>query len=326
MDKPETPIRNAAASRGALESTRPENESEKALEDLFFNRVKELQEFMKGLSLPQTPPGFAIEDLPGHRPYVIQRADRSGRILRIVFNRNRLADLTIEEWNEVWHESFENEWYQEELIRFSTELLDAEPAYYTQESLNQRIHITVRVLDQLGMRDLRGAQIADLGSGSGALSTVLAVRGAHVLAVDGSGTIQKLARIRTAGKVRGAVKRIDYLVEPLSELSTLRDESLDWIFVQSTLYLAPDWLRRRILARAYKKLRPGGQIIILEMSNQIQRSGWDKEPLDQWSGLPVAGAVRRAAINLTGGDSAELMSIIITKPARGPSEAPDQAG
>ncbi|HEX9034509.1 MAG TPA: methyltransferase domain-containing protein [Streptosporangiaceae bacterium] len=106
-----------------------------------------------------------------------------------------------------------------------------------------------------------GAQVVDLGCGTGQLSLPLAERGANVLAVDVSAAmlrqLQENARERRILGVEG-------LAMPIERLS-LPPRSADLIVTSYALHHLRDADKGQVVAAAYQWLRPGGVLVIADM-------------------------------------------------------------
>src|SRR4051812_44878430 len=69
----------------------------------------------------------------------------------------------------------------------------------------------------LGHAPARGRTALDIGSGTGAFSRLLADRSAHVLGLDLSPEMVRVARERSAGRGGVEFRVADFLTEPLPE-------------------------------------------------------------------------------------------------------------
>ena len=102
--------------------------------------------------------------------------------------------------------------------------------------------------------------IADLGAGEGAFSLLLAQRAKQVIAVDTSARMVEVGRQQVK---RQGVKNVDYRLGDMEEVP-IEDRSVDLVFFSQSLHhaLHPE----RAVAEAWRILRPGGRIAILDLA------------------------------------------------------------
>ena len=102
--------------------------------------------------------------------------------------------------------------------------------------------------------------IADLGAGEGAFSLLLAQRAKQVIAVDTSARMVEVGRQQAK---RQGVKNVDYRLGDMEELP-IEDASVDLVFFSQSLHhaLHPE----RAVAEAWRILKPGGRIAILDLA------------------------------------------------------------
>lgn len=116
-----------------------------------------------------------------------------------------------------------------------------------------------KALSEMLLRLLPPLIIADLGAGEGTLSLLLAQRAERVIAVDSS---QKMVEYGAGVAQRNAVKNLEYRLGDLEELPIASDE-VDLVLMHQTLHHAMH--PQRALQEAWRILRPGGRIVILDL-------------------------------------------------------------
>jgi ubiquinone/menaquinone biosynthesis C-methylase UbiE/DNA-binding transcriptional ArsR family regulator len=102
--------------------------------------------------------------------------------------------------------------------------------------------------------------IADLGAGEGAFSLLLAQRAKHVIAVDTSARMVEVGRQQAK---RQSVKNLEYRLGDMEEVP-IDDVSVDLVFFSQSLHHAMH--PERAVAEAWRILKPGGRIAILDLA------------------------------------------------------------
>lgn len=121
------------------------------------------------------------------------------------------------------------------------------------------------------------ATVGDLGCGTGHLSGLLAPHVARVVAVDASAEMLLAARERLA-----AYPNVEVRLSDLERLP-IESDSLDIALLSLVLHYIAE--PARVLAEAWRALKPGGRVIVLDMTPH------DREDLRQamghvWTGFP----------------------------------------
>ena len=116
-----------------------------------------------------------------------------------------------------------------------------------------------KALSEMLLRLLPPLVIADLGAGEGTLALLLAQRAQRVIAVDNS---EKMVEYGAELAQRNAVQNLDYRLGDMEELP-LQDAEVDLVLMHQTLHhtLHP----QTALSEAWRVLRPGGRIVILDL-------------------------------------------------------------
>jgi ArsR family transcriptional regulator len=112
---------------------------------------------------------------------------------------------------------------------------------------------------QLLLRILPPLVVADLGSGEGLLSELLARRCKRVVAVDNS---EKIVAFGAAKAKKNGLKNLEFRLGDLQE-PPIQANSVDLVILSQALHHAE--VPAKAVAAAYKILRPGGQIMILDL-------------------------------------------------------------
>ena len=128
--------------------------------------------------------------------------------------------------------------------------------------------------------------VADLGSGEGLLSELLARRATKVIAVDNS---EKMVEFG-ARKARGnGLKNLEFRLGDL-QAPPIADESVDLVVLSQALHHAAE--PEAALRAAFRILKPGGQIMILDLlRHQFEKAtelygdrwlGFEESELEKW--------------------------------------------
>lgn len=131
-------------------------------------------------------------------------------------------------------------------------------------------HLLLRVLPPL--------EVADLGSGEGLLSELLARRAKRVIAVDNS---EKMVAFGANKARKNKLKNLEFRLGDL-EAPPIDPASVDLAILSQALHHAHN--PANAIASAHKILRPGGQIVILDLLQHGFTKAGDLYG-DQWMGF-----------------------------------------
>jgi ArsR family transcriptional regulator len=112
---------------------------------------------------------------------------------------------------------------------------------------------------QLLLRILPPLEVADLGSGEGLLSELLARRCKRVIAVDNS---ERIVAFGASKAKRIGIKNLEFRVGDLQD-PPIAPTSVDLVILSQALHHAAD--PAKAIRSAARILRPGGQIVILDL-------------------------------------------------------------
>jgi SAM-dependent methyltransferase len=154
--------------------------------------------------------------------------------------------------------------------------------------------------------NLAGRRALDLGCGPGALTRLLAYRGAHATGVDASERMIEIAR-RDAEEAEGAAAPV-FRVGDARDRRTLPRGPFDLV----TLVLALQNMERpeRVLANAASRLRPRGHLV-LALNHPCFRNpgrthwGWDPEEQVQFRRIDAYRSPREVEIQIHPGSDPE---------------------
>jgi ArsR family transcriptional regulator len=123
--------------------------------------------------------------------------------------------------------------------------------------------------------------IADLGTGDGSFSLLLALNATKVIAVDSSAKMIEFARDQAH---RHHVKNVDYRLGDMEELP-IDDETVDLVFFSQSLHHALH--PQHAIAEAARILKPGGRIAILDLARHRFEEAREMYA-DEWLGFSEA--------------------------------------
>ncbi len=148
-----------------------------------------------------------------------------------------------------------------------------------------------------------GAQVLEVGCGTGAVTRRLVERGARVTALDQSAGMLEQARRRLAALGPDALARVQWLERTASEIDALPRGGFDAVVLSLCLSEMSGDEQRYVLARVRERLRPRGRVVVAD--EVIARGGGrllqvlGRAP--QWLlGWLLAGSVSRPVADLRG--------------------------
>lgn len=121
-------------------------------------------------------------------------------------------------------------------------------------------------------------KIADLGSGEGTFSQLLAQQAEQVIGVDSS---DKMVQVATKLAKEHGFKNLEFRLGDLED-PPIYDESMDLVFLSQALHHASR--PERAVASAFRILRPGGRIVILDLLKHAFEEARELY-LDTWLGF-----------------------------------------
>src|SRR5205823_4168568 len=116
-----------------------------------------------------------------------------------------------------------------------------------------------QALGNLLLRILPPLVVADLGSGEGLGSELLARRCKKVIAVDNS---EKIVAFGAAKAKKNGLKNLEFRLGDLEE-PPIEPQTADLVVLSQALHHAKN--PERAIAAAHRILRPGGQVMILDL-------------------------------------------------------------
>lgn len=138
---------------------------------------------------------------------------------------------------------------------------------------------------QLLLRILPPLTVADLGSGEGLLSELLALRCRKVIAVDNS---EKIIAFGASKARKSGLKNLEFRLGDL-ENPPIEPASVDLVVLSQALHHAEN--PERALASAYRILKPGGQLLLLDLRHHPFEKARDLYG-DRWLGFTESDLTR----------------------------------
>ncbi len=131
-------------------------------------------------------------------------------------------------------------------------------------------HLLLRILPPI--------TVADLGSGEGLISELLAKKCKKVIAVDNS---EKIVEFGKTKAIKNGIKNLEFRLGDLQD-PPIEPDSVDVAILSQALHHAQD--PQKALNSAYKILKNGGQVIILDLRKHVFEKARDIFG-DLWTGF-----------------------------------------
>ncbi len=131
------------------------------------------------------------------------------------------------------------------------------------------------------MRLLPPMTVADLGSGDGNFSFLLATRAKRVIAVDGS---EKMLEVGRDQATRNGIDNVEFLQGDMEELP-IESGSVELAFFSQSLHHALH--PARALMEAFRILGPGGRVVVLDLAKHRFEEAREMYA-DEWLGFGEA--------------------------------------
>ncbi len=138
-------------------------------------------------------------------------------------------------------------------------------------------HLLLRILPPL--------VVADLGSGEGLLSELLARRCKKVIAVDNS---EKIVAFGATKAKKNNLKNLEFRLGDL-QTPPIEPDSVDVVILSQALHHAEE--PAKALAAGFRILKPGGQILILDLARHTLERAHELYG-DRWLGFPESDLQR----------------------------------
>jgi ubiquinone/menaquinone biosynthesis C-methylase UbiE/DNA-binding transcriptional ArsR family regulator len=138
---------------------------------------------------------------------------------------------------------------------------------------------------QMLLRIVPALTVADLGAGEGLLSQLLARRAKRVIAVDNS---EKIVAFGAAKAKKMGLKNLEFRLGDL-QAPPIDPESVDLVVLSQALHHAQD--PSKTVEAAYRILRPGGHIMILDLLKHTFEQARELYG-DHWLGFPESDLQR----------------------------------
>ncbi len=139
--------------------------------------------------------------------------------------------------------------------------------------------------------DLDGKRVLEIGSRSGRMASLFAMRGASVVGIDIEGGFEAGATAEAWS--HGVADRVEFRLDD-GRLASVAGDRFDVVFSKSVLVVVPD--RGAYLRAVRDVLTPGGTLVVIENGRggllaetlrRARRIGWDHRTIDYFDGEAI---------------------------------------
>lgn len=123
---------------------------------------------------------------------------------------------------------------------------------------------TAQFLENLQLHELE--TIVDLGSGGGEVLPILAKHGQRIIAVDSNS--ERFTSSSEVVAAFGLEDRVEFLETNVANLENLEDSSVDMVYARLLFQHLPFDVRRGAMEEAIRVTRPGGWIVVEDLTAQ----------------------------------------------------------
>ncbi|BBY63018.1 class I SAM-dependent methyltransferase [Mycolicibacterium helvum] len=171
-----------------------------------------------------------------------------------------MANLSTEEWEKIEREEHDKE-YADSVAHVIDvdEALAYEDYCYKPGRRVDRGHRTRKALDAVGLDDLAGKTVLDIGCGNGKYSVLLALKGATAYGFDLSPV--GVERAKALAEVNGVADRCHFSVQNAQKMD-YPDGHFDIVLLHEVLHHAIKY--PNVKSEVMRVLKPGGKLVITE--------------------------------------------------------------